>query len=274
MSGLPGEAAENYSGRTRVALAVEYHGAGFSGWQFQPGQRTVQDCVEQALSRIADEPVRVICAGRTDTGVHALEQVVHFDTGAARPPRAWVLGANTHLPEDVRIQWSATPGDDFHARFSALRRHYRYIIGNTAIRPAILAGRVAWHYRPLDIAPMQAAARALVGEHDFSSFRSYACQAKHPVRTVHRLDIARHDRFVIIDIVANAFLHHMVRNIAGVLMDIGSGRQPPGWAAEILAARDRVAGGVNAPPDGLYFVAVEYPPRFGLPRVPAGSQVW
>ncbi len=274
MSNPPDVPAGDYSDTARIALGIEYHGGGFSGWQIQPGRRTVQDCVEQALSRVADEPVRVICAGRTDTGVHALGQVVHFETMAARPLRAWVLGGNAHLPADVRLLWAESPGNDFHARFSAERRHYRYVICNTPIRPAVLAGRVAWHYRPLDIAPMQVAARDLLGEHDFSSYRSYACQAKHPVRTVHRLEVSRHDRFVVIDIVANAFLHHMVRNIAGVLMDIGSGRQPPGWAADILAARDRVAGGVNAPPDGLYFVNVEYPSRFGLPRVPAGPQVW
>jgi tRNA pseudouridine38-40 synthase len=270
----PGDTASDYNGRTRIALGIEYRGTGFCGWQIQPGVRTVQACVESALSRVADEAVRVICAGRTDTGVHALGQVVHFDTSAVRPARAWIFGANAHLPADVGVWWAQETGADFHARFSAARRRYRYVICNTSIRPAVLDKRVAWYFRPLDVAPMLSAAHDLVGEHDFSSYRSYACQAKHPVRTVYRLDVMRRDRFIVIDIVANAFLHHMVRNIAGVLMEIGSGRQAPGWAAEILAARDRTAGGVNAPPDGLYFIGAEYPGRYRIPPAPEGPGIW
>jgi tRNA pseudouridine38-40 synthase len=258
----------------RVVLGVEYRGTDFCGWQLQPGVRTVQACVEEALARVADHPVRVICAGRTDTGVHALGQVIHFDTTAARPGRAWVFGANAHLPRDISVLWAQVAGEGFHARFSAIRRHYRYVIFNTSVRPALLDGRVAWYYRPLDIAPMRSAARHLVGVHDFSSYRACACQAKHPVRTVYRLDVAREGPFVVLDVVANAFLHHMVRNIAGVLLEIGSGRQAPGWAAEILAARDRTAGGVNAAPDGLYFVTAEYPEHFQLPARPEGPMLW
>lgn len=274
MSDQPDGSAGDYSGRSHIALGVEYRGTDFCGWQLQPGVRTVQGCVEAALARVADHPVRVICAGRTDTGVHALGQVVHFDTTAARPDRAWVFGANAHLPDDISVLWAQKAPEDFHARFSAVRRHYRYVIYNASVRPAVLARRVAWHFRPLDIEPMQAAARHLVGAHDFSSYRSYACQAKHPVRTVHRLDVTREGPFVVLDIVANAFLHHMVRNIAGVLMEIGSGQQAPDWSAEILAARDRTAGGVNAAPDGLYFVNAEYPERFQIPVRPPGPMIW
>lgn len=274
ISDLSEDPAGDYSGRNRITLGIEYRGTDFCGWQLQPGVRTVQACVETALSRVAGENIRVICAGRTDTGVHALAQVVHFDSTAARPPRAWVFGANAHLPTDVSVLWAQPAGADFHARFSAQRRHYRYVICNTGIRPAVLASRVTWYYRPLEIAPMQAAALDLVGEHDFSSYRSAACQAKHPVRTIHRLDISRHDRFIVIDIIANAFLHHMVRNIAGVLADIGSGKQAPGWAAEILAARDRTAGGVTAPPEGLYFVGADYPERYRIPFAGTGPGIW
>lgn len=249
----------------RIALGVEYQGTGFCGWQIQEGVRTVQDCLEQAIARVADHPVRTICAGRTDTAVHALGQVVHFDTEAQREPRAWVFGVNAHLPADAVVRWAQPVADDFHARFSARRRHYRYVILDSRIRPALLAGRVSWSYRSLDAERMDAAAAHLLGEHDFSSFRSYACQAKHPVRTIHRLDLARRGDLILMDVVANGFLHHMVRNIAGVLMEIGSGRRPVDWAREVLAERDRVRGGVTAPPDGLYFVAVEYPEEYGLP---------
>lgn len=270
---MTGSAAD-YSGSARIALGIEYRGTDFCGWQLQHEGRTVQGCVEQALARVADHPLRVICAGRTDTGVHALGQVVHFDTTAARPLRAWVMGANAHLPADVCVRWSRAVDDGFHARFSALHRHYRYVIVNKPVRPAVLAGRAAWDYRPLDAVAMRTAAAALVGEHDFSSFRSYACQAKHPVRTIHRLDVERRGDFIVIDVVANAFLHHMVRNIAGVLMEIGSGRRGPAWVLEILAARDRRQGGVNAPPEGLYFIGAEYPAGYGLPYEPAGLMVW
>ena len=254
----------------RIALVIEYNGTHFSGWQRQPGTRTVQECVETAVSAVADTPLRVVCAGRTDAGVHALGQVVHFDAPVTRAPRAWTFGVNANLPDDISVIRVHEVGEDFHARFSALRRHYRYVIFNREVRPAVLAGRVSWVYRPLDEARMAQAASALLGEHDFSSYRAYACQAKNPVRTVHALEVARNGPFVTIDVVANAFLHHMVRNIAGVLIDIGAGKRPPRWAEEVLRARDRQLGGVNAPPHGLYFVGVQYPEVHGVASVSPG----
>ncbi len=251
---------------TRIALGLEYDGAEFCGWQIQDGARSVQGCVEQALGKVADHALRVICAGRTDTGVHAMGQIIHFDTGAARAPRAWVFGANTYLPHDVSVLWAQPMSDDFHARFSAIARHYRYVILNRAVRPALGYARVSWCYRPLDVARMNQGAQYLLGEHDFSAYRAVACQAKHPLRTVHRLHIARHGEFVVLEISANAFLHHMVRNIAGVLMTIGSGEREPVWAREVLEARDRTLGGITAPPHGLTLMAIDYPARFGLPN--------
>ncbi len=254
---------------TRIALGLEYDGAQFCGWQIQDGARSVQACVEQALSRVADHPVRVTCAGRTDAGVHAMGQVAHFDTGAARAPRAWVFGANTYLPHDVSVLWAQPVSDEFHARFSATARHYRYVILNRAVRPALGHTRASWCYRPLDVARMSQGAQYLIGEHDFSAYRAVACQAGHARRTVQRLQIARHGEFVVLEISANAFLHHMVRNIAGVLMEIGSGAREPVWAREVLDSRDRTVGGITAPPQGLTLTAVDYPERFGLPKPPA-----
>jgi len=258
----------------RVALGIEYQGTRFCGWQLQPGVRTVQGCVEEALSRIADHPVRVVCAGRTDTGVHALGQVAHFDTVAARRTRSWVFGTNTHLPPDVSVRWARPVAEDFHARFSAMRRHYRYVIFNSPVRPAVFAAGVAWEYRALDATRMQSAAVHLLGRHDFSSYRAQACQARSPVRTVQRLDTVRHGDFVVLDIVADAFLHHMVRNIAGVLIAIGAGERDTGWSREVLEHRDRRLGGVNAVPAGLYFAGVEYPERYEIPCVAERSGVW
>ncbi len=259
----------------RVAVVLEYDGSAFAGWQLQePEVRTVQACVEAALSRIADHPVRVTCAGRTDAGVHATYQVVHFDTPAHRPPHAWVLGANSHLPPEVAVRWAGVVPEDFHARFSAQARTYRYLILNRPVRPTFLARRVTWTHRPLDEARMAEAARDLVGEHDFSAYRALGCQAKSPVRTVHRLEVLRQGELVILEVEANAFLHHMVRNMAGVLMEIGAGRRPAGWAREVLEGRDRTLGGVTAPPDGLYLVGVRYPERYGLPALPRPPLVW
>ena len=258
----------------RIALVIEYNGTRFSGWQRQPGSRTVQECVETAISAVAATPLRVVCAGRTDAGVHALGQVVHFDSPVMREARAWTFGVNANLPDDVSVVGVREVGDDFHARFSATRRHYRYVIFNRDVRPAVLAGRVSWVYRPLDEARMAQAAVTLLGEHDFSSYRAYACQAKNPVRTVYSLEVARHGPFVTIDVIANAFLHHMVRNIAGVLIDIGAGKQSPQWAGAVLEARDRQLGGVNAPPHGLYFVGVQYPELHGVPYVAPPPQFW
>jgi len=259
---------------TRIALGIEYDGSHYCGWQLQDHCVSVQQRVEQALSRVADHPVRVSCAGRTDTGVHALGQVVHFDTEAQRPDHAWVLGSNANLPDDITILWARPVTPDFHARFSAVRRHYRYVIFNRTLRPAILAARVSWEYRPLALAPMQEAAAYLVGEHDFSAYRALACQAKSPVRRLYRLDVARHGEFVVLDLEANAFLHHMVRNIAGVLAKIGAGEAAPGWAREVLEQRDRTRGGVTASPHGLYFVTVQYPAQFDIPVLLPSAGVW
>ncbi len=259
----------------RIALGIEYDGSDFAGWQLQDGEvRTVQGCVEQALSKVADHPVRVICAGRTDAGVHATAQVVHFDTGAERAMRSWVYGANANLPKSVSVQWARVVDDDFHARFSAVRRRYRYVILNREVRPTFLAWRVAWEYRPLDEALMRQAAGHLLGEQDFSAYRTLACQAKSPVRTLYELAVSRDRDLVFLDLEANAFLHHMVRNIAGVLLDIGAGKHPPVWAREVLETRDRTLGGITAPPHGLYLAGVTYPARFGLPPLSPSGVVW
>jgi tRNA pseudouridine38-40 synthase len=243
---------------TRIALRIEYDGTDFFGWQRQPGVRTVQGCVERAVSQVADAPITVVCAGRTDRGVHALGQIIHFDTVAAREPRNWILGVNANLPADISIRWCKHVPDSFHARFSARVRHYRYTILNRPTRPALLRNRVCWTHRPLSVEHMQSAAAALLGEHDFSAYRAVACQARSPVRTLYRLDVRRANEKITIDVVANAFLHHMVRNIAGVLMRIGAGHAKPAWAAEVLASRDRRRGGMTAPAAGLCLVRVDY----------------
>ncbi len=258
----------------RIALGVEYDGSAFSGWQFQDHSPSVQAAVEQALAKVADRPVRVICAGRTDTGVHAAEQVIHFDTDVQRSMRSWVFGANANLPKEVATLWAAPVGDEFHARFSAVRRRYRYVIYNRHVRPTFLARRTAWNFRPLDEGRMAEAGRLLLGEHDFSAYRAMGCQAKSPVRTVYRLDVSRNDELIFIDIEANAFLHHMVRNIAGVLMAIGTGERPVAWAAEVLEQRDRTLGGVTAPPAGLYLTRVTYPEPFQLPQIGESAAIW
>ncbi|MGB5258936.1 MAG: tRNA pseudouridine(38-40) synthase TruA [Gammaproteobacteria bacterium] len=252
----------------RIALGIEYDGSAYCGWQRQAEGMTVQGRVEAGLSTVADHPVSVVCAGRTDTGVHAMTQVVHFDTDAHRSDANWVRGANANLPHDVRVQWSARVDEHFHARFSARRRSYRYIILNRPVASAILRQRVCHEYRPLDHVRMQAAACALVGEHDFTSFRAAGCQAKSPRREIYRLDVTRSRDCVYIDVEANAFLHHMVRCIAGVLLAIGRGEQPVDWAVELLEARDRTLSGVNAPPGGLYLVNVMYDPAWQLPAEP------
>jgi tRNA pseudouridine38-40 synthase len=250
----------------RIALGIEYDGSAFHGWQVQRHEAaTVQGAVERALARVADHPVRVTCAGRTDTGVHALGQVVHFDTEAVRPPRSWVLGSNVNLPASVAVSWARVMDADFHARFSARSRRYRYLILNRPTRSALHAGRATWIHRPLDAARMHEAGQSLVGEHDFSSYRAAGCQAKSPRRTLHSLSVSRYGEILVLRVHANAFLHHMVRNIAGVLVAIGSGDREPGWAGEVLACRDRSLGGVTAPPDGLYFERVHYPEHYAIP---------
>ncbi len=258
----------------KFALGVEYDGREFHGFETQPNGRTVQACLEAALSEVADHTVRTTCAGRTDAGVHALGQVIHFESQAERPLNAWVFGANTHLPADVSVNWSRCVPDEFHARFSATARRYRYVILNRNTRPAALRGRVSWEYRPLDVERMQTAAGYLLGEHDFTSFRAAGCQSRSAVRRIHRLEVSRRGLYVFIDVSANAFLLHMVRNIAGVLMDIGAGKSQVDWANEVLRAADRRRGGVTAPPDGLYLVQVDYPAQYRLPAVSPESGLW
>ncbi|MBK8507475.1 MAG: tRNA pseudouridine(38-40) synthase TruA [Candidatus Competibacter sp.] len=254
----------------RVALGVQYDGSAFRGWQAQrPELRTLQGVLQRALAKVADHPVGLICAGRTDAGVHALGQVVHFETDAIRSNRAWVLGGNANLPSDLSLSWACAVPEDFHARFSAQARRYRYLIFNQAHRSALWRGRAAWCHRPLDAGRMWAAGQSLIGEHDFSSFRAAECQARHPRRDLRELTVRRQGDGVVLEVEANAFLHHMVRNIAGVLMAIGAGERPVEWAREVLEQRDRTQAGVTAPAEGLYLLAVRYSPRFGLPPPPA-----
>ena len=255
----------------KVAAVLEYRGSKFSGWQIQQHADSIQQHVETALSRVADHEIRVQCAGRTDTGVHALNQVIHFETGSVRADQAWVTGTNTYLSDDVSILWARPVAEDFHARYSAVRRSYRYIIYNRKLRPALNRDLVTWEYRPLDSGLMNKAAMDLVGEHDFSSYRAAGCQSKVPVREVHKLSVFRTGEYVVIDITANAFLQHMVRNIAGVLMAIGSGRENSDWAKRVLEARDRTKGGVTAPAGGLYLTLVEYPDKFKIPKPAADT---
>ena len=248
----------------RIALGIEYDGSPFCGWQRQKGTDTVQQALEDAVSRVADAPVRVSAAGRTDTGVHATEQVAHFDCDAQRENHAWVLGVNSYLPDSISVLWARPVDDDFHARYSAVTRQYRYVIDNRPVRPAILRERVTWLHQPLDCTRMQRAASCLQGTHDFTSYRAQACQAKSPVRTVYELIVQRFNEFVFLDIRANGFLHHMVRNIAGVLIAIGKAEQEVDWAKTVLERCDRTLGGVTAPAAGLYLVKVQYDDKYGL----------
>jgi len=249
----------------RFALALEYDGTAYCGWQTQVGAPSVQAVLEAALSKVANHPVEVVTAGRTDTGVHATSQVVHFDADVDRGERGWLLGANTHLPDDIGTLWIRRVADDFHARFSATARSYRYLILNRSSRPALARHRVCWMRKPLDHDRMDAAAQSLVGTHDFSSFRAAECQSHSPIRRLESIAVTRDGEQLTLQVTANAFLHHMVRNIAGVLLAIGKGDRPVEWAQAVLDARDRRQGGVTAPPQGLYLVGVRYPEIYGLP---------
>ncbi|ACE85102.1 tRNA pseudouridine(38-40) synthase TruA [Cellvibrio japonicus] len=253
-------------GMRRVALGVEYKGADFHGFQVQPnGVKTVQQSLEKALSIVADEPITLVCAGRTDAGVHATNQVIHFDTLAQRPLKAWMRGLGPHLPDTIGIRWAQDVSPGFHARFSAQSRTYRYLMSDGASSPALLHDQVSWSSRPLDVALMRQGAACLIGEHDFTSFRATQCQAKSPVRRIEYLHLVRRGELIVMEIRANAFLHHMVRNIVGVLMQVGAGFKKPSWVGDVLAARDRTAAGATAKPNGLYLVAVDYPQEFSLP---------
>jgi tRNA pseudouridine38-40 synthase len=234
---------------------------------------TVQDLLEQALAAVADTAVRVQCAGRTDTGVHGFAQIIHFDAPVVRSPKSWVLGVNANLPPQIRVHWAQAVPEAFHARFSALARRYRYIIANTPVRPALLGGQISWQRRPLDEQKMHMAAQHLLGEQDFSAFRAASCQSSTPMRNVHEVLVTRCGELIVVDIKANAFLHHMVRNIVGSLLVVGAGREVPGWIAQLLAGRDRTLAADTAAASGLYLTEVEYPASYGLPDVPYGPLI-
>lgn len=248
----------------RIALGIEYDGSPFAGWQWQPGKYTLQATVEEALCYVANAPIRVVCAGRTDAGVHAMEQVVHFDTDVYRKPYSWLMGTNTKLPDTVRVTWAREMPDSFHSRYSAVARLYRYVILNRPMKSALRPHQVTWHRTNLHTEWMDQAAQYLIGEHDFSSFRAQDCQSKSPNRFVYFIHVSRKGEEVQVDFCANAFLHHMVRNLVGVLLDIGEGKHPPVWAHEVLQAKNRRSASVTAPPDGLYFMGTYYPDTFGL----------
>ncbi len=254
----------------RLALGVAYRGQRYHGWQSQPDGQTVQDRLEAALSAFADEPVVTVCAGRTDSGVHALNQVVHLDTRLHRDPFSWVRGSNRYLPDDIALQWCRPVDAGFHARNSARGRRYRHLVLESPVRPALEQGQVGWTFRPLDGEAMRAAAALLIGEHDFSSFRAAECQSPTPVKTLRALQITQHGAYWRFDFDANAFLHHMVRNLVGSLLAVGSGRQPPGWMAEVLAARDRKVAAPTFGAEGLYFLGPYYDAAWAIPEhVPA-----
>ncbi|WP_324032974.1 tRNA pseudouridine(38-40) synthase TruA [Aeromonas caviae] len=254
----------------RIALGIEYDGSRYFGWQRQREVISVQEELEKALSRIANHPVSIQCAGRTDAGVHATGQVIHFDTESNRAEGAWTLGLNSNLPPDIAVRWVREVDEHFHARFSATARRYRYVIYNHNYRPAILGQGVSHYHEAIDATLMHQAGQSLLGEHDFSTFRAIACQSNTPWRNVTHLCVSRSGPYIVLDIKANAFLHHMVRNITGSLLLVGQGLQPVEWIAEVLAAKDRNLAGPTAKAGGLYLVDVDYPAEFGLPRPPLG----
>lgn len=250
---------------TRYAVGIEYSGAGYCGWQRQPHCASIQQHLEDAIGFVANHSIELVCAGRTDSGVHAIEQVAHFDSDAERDDRAWILGSNCRLPRDIRLQWISPVADDFHARFSAVARAYRYIILNAAVPSAIFHDRSCWEFRPLDHAAMHDCAQLLLGEHDFSSFRAVGCQARSTSRNVQAIEVRRAGDLIYFDIRANAFLYHMVRNIAGSLIAVGKGEYDLDWFVEVFAARDRNLAAMTAPAAGLYFLQARYPTQFKLP---------
>lgn len=254
----------------KIALGIEYNGSRYFGWQRQQEVTSVQACLEAALSKVANASIGVFCAGRTDAGVHATGQVVHFVTTAVRKDAAWTMGVNSHLPSDIAVRWVKTVDDDFHARFSATARRYRYIIFNHRYRPAVLAQGVTHCHMPLDAERMEQAAQCLLGENDFTSFRAVQCQSRTPWRNVKHVKVTRHGAYIVVDIKANAFVHHMVRNIVGSLIEIGCGNQDVNWMAELLALKDRARAAATAKAEGLYLVSVDYPEHFGLPAAPMG----
>ncbi len=252
----------------RVALGISYRGQAYQGWQSQRGGQTVQDRVERALSQFIDMPVRCLCAGRTDTGVHALNQVIHLDSTVVREPASWVRGTNRYLPPDIAVQWAQPVGDDFHARNSAHGRRYVYVLLQSPVRPAIEAGLVGWSFRPLDGALLQQAADVLVGEHDFSAFRSYECQAASPVKTIRSIAITQRGPYWRFEFDANAFLHHMVRNLIGSLLAVGNGTRTVEWLAAVLQARERRLAAPTFPAAGLYFIGPYYDAALAIPGPP------
>lgn len=254
----------------RIALALRYDGSVYHGWQHQDNVITVQQALESALSRVANQTVSVVCAGRTDAGVHATGQIVHFDTEVIRSEHAWTFGANSNLSADVSVLWAKTVSRDFHARFSATARTYRYVLLNQNIRPGILRKFVGWHFKHLDAEAMHEAAQSLLGEHDFTAFQGSGCQAKHPMRMIHEISVTRKNTMIIFEVKANAFLLHMVRNMVGSLIQIGDGLKPVSWMHEVLQSKDRKAAGMTIMPNGLYLVAVDYPNVFDLPGVSRG----
>ena len=254
----------------KLALGIEYDGSRYYGWQRQNEVRSVQEKLEKALSKVANHPVVVFCAGRTDAGVHGTGQVVHFETTSQRADSAWTLGVNANLPDDIAVRWVKAVPEEFHARFSATARRYRYVIFNQRLRPAILGNGITHFYHPLDVEKMQRAGQCLIGENDFTSFRAVQCQSRTPWRNVMHLNVTRYGSYVIVDIKANAFVHHMVRNIVGSLMEIGCGNQPESWMADLLAAKDRTLAAATAKAEGLYLVAVDYPSHFALPQPALG----
>lgn len=251
----------------RIALGVEYNGSDFNGWQSQPDGRTIQDHIQQSISRVACEPTSIIAAGRTDTGVHALEQVIHFDTTTERPLSAWVRGVNASLPPSIVILWAHSVPEEFHARFSAQARSYQYVLINRPVRSAVHHSKVGWFHAPLDVTAMREAAEYLLGKHDFNAFRAAECQAKSPVKTLAKLDIEQKGDTFIFDFKAEAFLHHMVRNIVGCLIYVGKGKYPPSWLKLVLDSRQRTLAAPTFSPDGLYLRHISYDAKWGLPQL-------